>query len=58
MKFQVTARYGRKSQRYHTYEVASDSAVEALRLAADQIPAEIAAEVDLVELRSVRRPDS
>jgi hypothetical protein len=58
MNFQVTARYGRKSQRYHTYEVTADSAVDALRLAADQIPVEIAAEVDLVELRSVRRPDS
>jgi hypothetical protein len=58
MNFQVTARYGRISQRYHTYEVTAPNAVEALKTAADQIPAEIAATVDLVELRSVRRPDS
>jgi hypothetical protein len=58
MDFQITARYGRKRQRYHTFEVNAETAVKALRIAADQIPEEIAATVDLVELRSTRRPGS
>ena len=56
MNFQITARYGRENQRYHTFEVTAETAVEALRIAADRIPEEIAAIVDLVELRSTRRP--
>lgn len=51
MNYQVTIRYGRKIQRYHSIAVEGANAVLALRAAADQIPPEIAAEVDIVELR-------
>ena len=51
MNYQVTIRYGRKIQRYHSLTVEATDAVAALRLAADEIPAEIVDEVDLVELR-------
>ncbi len=51
MNYQVTIRYGRKIQRYHSLTVEADDAVAALRWAADKIPAEITDEVDLVELR-------
>lgn len=51
MNYQVTIRYGRKFQRYHSISVEGTNAVEALRSAADQIPSEIAHEVDIVELR-------
>ena len=55
MNYQVTIRYGRKIQRYHSLTVEAADAVAALRLAADEIPAEIAGEVDIVELR--KAPD-
>ena len=51
MDYQVTIRYGRKIQRYHSLTVEAADAVAALRLAADEVPPEIAAEVDIVELR-------
>lgn len=51
MNYQVTIRYGRKIQRYHSITVEAINAVAALRLAADEVPAEIAYEVDIVELR-------
>ena len=51
MNYQVTIRYGRKIQRYHSLTVEAADAVAALRWAADKIPAEITDEVDLVELR-------
>ena len=51
MNYQVTIRYGRKIQRYHSLTVEATDAVAALRWAADKIPAEITDEVDLVELR-------
>jgi hypothetical protein len=51
MKYQVTIRYGRKLQRYHTITVEATDAVAALRSAADAVPPEIVAEVDIVELR-------
>ena len=57
MHFQVTVRYGGARQRYHTLVVESDSAVAALRAAADEIPGEIAADVDLVELRVAVDPE-
>jgi hypothetical protein len=57
MNFQVTARYGRSTQRYHTFQVEAPGAVPALRLAADRIPEEIGPEVDLVELRVAPDPD-
>ena len=51
MDYQVTIRYGKKTQRYLTLSVRAPHAAEALRLAADGIPEEIIPEVDLVELR-------
>jgi hypothetical protein len=51
MNYQVTIRYGRKVQRYHTITVEATDAVAALRSAADAVPPEIVAEVDIVELR-------
>jgi hypothetical protein len=51
MQYQVTVRYGGGRQRYETYVVEAADAVEGLRVAADQIPSDIAPAVDLVELR-------
>ena len=57
MKYQITVRYGGARQRYHTFAVRADSAPEALRMAADEMPPEIASDVDLVELRVAVDPD-
>ena len=51
MDFQITIRYGARSQRYLTYSIAAADAAEAMVLASEQIPAEVVAEVDLVEMR-------
>ncbi len=58
MNFQVTVRHGARRQRYHTYAVEADDAREALALAAREMPSEIAAEADLVELRVAVDPDA
>lgn len=52
MEFHVTVRYGKGTQRYHTFQVKAPEAAAALRSAARQIPAEIVPEVDLVEMRA------
>lgn len=57
MHYQVTVRFGGARQRYHTLVVESGDAASALRAAADQIPAEIAPDVDLVELRVAVDPE-
>lgn len=57
MRFQVTVRHGAQRQRYHTYTVEAADAREALRLAAEALPPEIADEVDLVELRMAVDPE-
>jgi len=57
MPYQITVRYGGRRQRYHTLVVDAEDAVEALRAAADAIPEEIVADVDLVELRAAVDPD-
>jgi len=51
MEYQLTVRYGKKTQRYLTFTVEATDVPVALRAAADQIPAEISPEADLVELR-------
>lgn len=51
MDYQVTIRYGKKSQRYFSMAVEAPDAVSALRKAADGVPEEIVAEIDIVELR-------
>lgn len=58
MRYQVTVRHGRQRQRYHTYEVEAHDAATALRLAAERMPPEISAEVDLVELRVAVDPET
>ncbi len=57
MNYQITIRFGGRQQRYHTFKVSADDAVEALRQAADNVPKEIATDVDLVELRVAISPD-
>jgi hypothetical protein len=57
MHYQITVRYGGAHQRYHTLVVEADDATSALRMTADQMPPEIAPEVDLVELRIAVNPE-
>jgi len=57
MQYQVTVRYGGSRQRYDTYVVDATDAAEALRAAAEMMPAEIAPEADLVELRVAVDPE-
>ena len=57
MNYQITVRFGGRYQRYHTLTISAENAAGALRLAADQIPSEIASDVDLVELRVAVDPD-
>lgn len=57
MQYQITVRYGQPHQRYHTYTVEADDAREALRIASERLPAEIAPDADLVELRVAVDPD-
>ena len=51
MEYQLTVRYGKTTQRYLTFTVEAANVPVALRAAADQIPAEVTQEADLVELR-------
>lgn len=51
MQYQITIRYGRRPLRYHSFTVEAEDGVLALRAAADEIPHDIAAEIDIVELR-------
>jgi hypothetical protein len=51
MEYQVTIRYGKRTQRYLTLAVSAPNVPSALRLAADGIPEDLVPEVDLVELR-------
>lgn len=55
--FQVTLRYGGERLRYHTFTVEAEHAAAALASSATQIPAEIVASVDLVEVRIAVSPD-
>ena len=57
MRYQITVRYGGRSQRYHTFVVEAEDAREALRRAVDEIPDEIAPHADLVELRVAVDPE-
>jgi len=51
MDYQVTIRYGKKTQRYLTLAVTAPDVASALRLAADGIPGDLVREVGLVELQ-------
>ena len=57
MNFLVTLRYGGRYQRYHTFQVEAADARAALAAAAEAMPAEIAPQTDLVELRVAVDPD-
>lgn len=57
MDFQVTVRYGGRSQRYHTYVVQAPGARDALAEAARTMPDEVATDANLVELRVAVDPD-
>ncbi len=57
MHFQVTARYGGRHQRYHTFTVEAADAKAALATAAESLPDEIAPHTDLVELRIAVDPE-
>jgi hypothetical protein len=57
MNFLVTMRYGGRYQRYHTFQVEAADARAALAAAAEAMPAEIAPQTDLVELRVAVDPD-
>lgn len=50
-------RYGGRYQRYHTFQVEAADARAALAAAAEAMPAEIAPQTDLVELRVAVDPD-
>jgi len=58
MRFQVTVRYGVRAQRYHMYALEAADARSALETAASMMPAEIAGEVDLIEIRVAVDPDA
>lgn len=58
MTFQITVRYGGRYQRYHTYFVDGANARQALERAAMEMPDEVAAEADLVEVRQAVDPDA
>jgi hypothetical protein len=57
MQYQVTVRYGGSRQRYDTYVVEATDAAEALRVAAERMPADVAPDADLVELRVAVDPE-
>lgn len=53
MHYRITARYG---HRYHLLSVEADHAADALRQAADLLPADLLPSIDLVELRVAVEP--
>jgi hypothetical protein len=58
MRYQITARHGRRQVRYHTYVVEAVDARAALVEAAGGLPDEIVGDTDLVELRVAVDPDA
>jgi hypothetical protein len=56
--YQITVRYGRRYQRYHTLDVEATDVAQALRRAADSLPEEILPDADLVEIRIAVGPES
>ncbi len=51
MYYQITVRYGKKVKQYLSLTAEADNAPQALRLAAEGIPDDVADMVDIVELR-------
>ena len=56
--YQITVRYGRRYQRYHTFTVDAGDVAAALRQAAENVPGDVLPEADLVELRVAVDPDA
>lgn len=54
--YRVTVRHGRP-QRYHVLEVEAADVAQALRDAADRLPAAVVEEADLVEIRTSVDPE-
>lgn len=50
-RFRVTVRFGAARKQYRVYDVDAEGAAAALRAAADLVPAEADAEMDLIEIR-------
>lgn len=57
-RYSVTVRHGARGARYHTFEVEGADVAEALRRAADQLPDDVRASADLVELRTAPDPEA
>jgi len=57
MNFQITIRFGARRHRYHTFTVEAEDARAALARAAREMPDEVAAEADLVEMRVAVDPE-
>lgn len=57
MTYRITVRYGRDTQRYHTYVVEAADARAALLRAAEAMPDEVGPVADLVELRESVDPE-
>lgn len=58
IRYSVTVRHGARGARYHTFEVEAADVGGALRRAADQLPGEVRASADLVELRIAPDPEA
>ena len=58
MRYQITARHGRRQVRYHTFTVEAADTRAALVEAAGGLPDEIVSDTDLVELRVAVDPDA
>lgn len=58
MNFQITVRHGAPAMRYHTQRVEADDLKGALVALATELPPEVLATGDLVEIRTAVDPDS
>lgn len=56
-KYQVTVRYTERYQRYHVFAVDAADVAEALARASAELPPEVNAAADLVELRVAVDPE-
>lgn len=56
-QFRVTVRFGEARKQYRVYDVEARGAADALRAAADGMPEEADAEVDVIEIRRTVRAE-
>ena len=57
MQYQVTVRYGATRVRYHMDRVEGENLAEAMRTAAERLPAEVVEAGELVEIRPAIDPE-